>query len=145
MHVLRPTTRRWHYLLLGLLLLGTADSARAAKQDRPPLSERWKQWLDDVDYIIADYEREVFQSFNNDEEREEFVAGFWERRTPADMTPEETREEHYRRLEYADKKFHAGVPGRRAIGPYNRLSCRACRGTPVRPRSDAQTQGAENP
>jgi GWxTD domain-containing protein len=47
-----------------------------------------------------------------DEEREQFIEGFWLRRDPTPDTEEnEFREEHYRRIAYANERFASGIPG----------------------------------
>ena len=49
---------------------------------------------------------------SNDEEREAFIEQFWLRRNPNPDSPEnEFREEHYRRIAYANEHFAAGKPG----------------------------------
>ena len=73
----------------------------------------YKAWLEqDVAYIISDEERKAFRSLSNDEEREAFIEQFWLRRNPNPDSPEnEFREEHYRRIAYANEHFAAGKPG----------------------------------
>jgi GWxTD domain-containing protein len=73
----------------------------------------YKTWLDqEVPYIISDEERKAFMSLSNDEEREAFIENFWQRRNPNPDSPEnEFREEHYRRIAYANEHFAAGKPG----------------------------------
>ncbi|HET8636052.1 MAG TPA: GWxTD domain-containing protein, partial [Acidobacteriaceae bacterium] len=70
-------------------------------------------WLNqDVRWIITDQERKAFLSLSNDEERDAFIEQFWRRRNPDPDSPENTyREEHYRRIAYADEHFAAGKPG----------------------------------
>src|SRR5579871_529960 len=73
----------------------------------------YKKWLDeDVVYIITDEERAAFKQLSNDEERDNFIEAFWQRRNPnPDSEENEYKEEHYRRIEYANEHFAAGVPG----------------------------------
>jgi GWxTD domain-containing protein len=73
----------------------------------------YKTWLEqDVPYIITDEERAAFKNLSNDEEREAFIENFWLRRNPNPDSPEnEFREEHYRRIAYANEHFAAGKPG----------------------------------
>lgn len=77
------------------------------------LETPWKKWLnEDVAYIITDEERKAFKQMNTDEEREQFVEQFWLRRDPTPDTVEnEYKEEHYRRIAYANEHFASGVPG----------------------------------
>jgi GWxTD domain-containing protein len=73
----------------------------------------YKKWLDqDVIYIITSQERAAFMQLSNDEERDQFIETFWQRRDPTPDTIEnEYRDEHYRRITYANEHFSAGVPG----------------------------------
>ena len=77
------------------------------------LSKPYKKWLDeDVVYIITDEERAAFKQLSNDEERDNFIEAFWQRRDPTPDTEEnEYKEEHYQRIAYANEHFAAGVPG----------------------------------
>ncbi len=46
------------------------------------------------------------------EEREQFIEAFWQRRDPTPDTVEnEFKEEHYRRIAYANERFASGIPG----------------------------------
>ncbi|HTZ84393.1 MAG TPA: GWxTD domain-containing protein [Candidatus Acidoferrales bacterium] len=85
-------------------------NAKALKQE---LSKPYKKWLDeDVVYIITDEERAAFKQLSNDEERDNFIEAFWQRRDPTPDTEEnEYKEEHYQRIAYANEHFAAGVPG----------------------------------
>jgi GWxTD domain-containing protein len=88
---------------------------RKAKEDalRKELATPYRKWLDeDVAYIISDEERKAFQQVYTDEEREHFVEQFWARRDPTPGTEEnESKEEHYRRIGYANEHFAADIPG----------------------------------
>ena len=77
------------------------------------VSKVYKKWLDeDVIYIITDEERAAFKQLSNDEERDNFIEAFWQRRDPTPDTEEnEYKEEHYQRIAYANEHFAAGVPG----------------------------------
>src|SRR6202790_629859 len=83
---------------------------RALKQE---LSRPYKKWLEeDVVCIITDEERAAFKQLSNDEERDNFIEAFWQRRDPTHDTEEnEYKEEHYQRIAYANEHFAAGVPG----------------------------------
>ena len=85
-------------------------NSRGLKQE---LSKTYKKWLDeDVRWIITDEERAAFKQLSNDEERDNFIEAFWQRRDPTPDTEEnEFKEEHYRRIAYANEHFAAGVPG----------------------------------
>ena len=92
-----------------------SDKAKFAAQKavRQELKGAYKTWLtQDVAYIISDEETKAFKSLSNDEERDAFIEQFWLRRNPDPDSPEnEFREEHYRRIAYANEHFAAGKPG----------------------------------
>ena len=93
--------------------LNDKERYRAQKALRQELKGPYKTWLnEEVPYIISDDERRAFMSLANDEEREAFIENFWQRRNPNPDSPEnEFREEHYRRIQYANDHFAAGKPG----------------------------------
>jgi GWxTD domain-containing protein len=83
------------------------------KQLHQELEGPYKKWLnEDVRWIITDDEIKAFKSLSNNEERDAFIENFWERRNPEPGSPNnEFREEHYRRIQYANDHFAAGKPG----------------------------------
>jgi GWxTD domain-containing protein len=83
------------------------------KRFKQEVSGSYKKWLnEDVAYIITDEERAAFKQLSNDEERDNFIEAFWQRRDPTPDTVEnEFKEEHYRRIAYANEHFAAGIPG----------------------------------
>ena len=76
------------------------------------LPEQFKKWLDEeVVYIITPKEREVFLKLHADKEREIFIEAFWKQRDPTPGTQaNEFREEHYKRLQYANKMYGRSTP-----------------------------------
>ena len=84
-----------------------------AKALRQELSKTYRKWLDeDVRWIITDEEKSAFMQLSNDEERDQFIEAFWQRRDPTPDTEEnEFKEEHYRRIAYANEHYAAGIPG----------------------------------
>src|SRR6202167_3066688 len=84
-----------------------------AKALRIELSKTYRKWLDeDVRWIITDQEKSAFMQLSNDEERDQFIEAFWQRRDPTPDTEEnEFKEEHYRRIAYGNEHFPAGIPG----------------------------------
>jgi GWxTD domain-containing protein len=93
--------------------LSDKERFAAKKALRQELKGAYKTWLNqDVTYIISDEERRAFRNLSNDEERDAFIENFWLRRNPNPDSPEnEFREEHYRRIAYANEHFGAGKPG----------------------------------
>jgi len=119
------------------------ENAKALKQE---LSKTYKKWLDeDVIYIISDEERKAFKQLSNDEERDQFIEAFWQRRDPTPDTEEnEFKEEHYRRIEYANEHFAAGIPGWKSdrgkmyvmYGPADEIESHPSGGTYERPMEE---------
>jgi GWxTD domain-containing protein len=117
-----------------------------AKSLRQELSRRDKVWLDqDVAWIITDEERSAFKQLSNDEERENFIESFWQRRDPTPDTAEnEFKEEHYRRIAYANEHFPAGIPGWKTdrgriyivFGPADEIESHPSGGTYQRPMEE---------
>jgi GWxTD domain-containing protein len=77
------------------------------------LATPYKKWLEEeVPYIITDEERSAFLQLQTNEEREQFIEAFWQRRDPTPDTVEnEFKEEHYRRIAYTNERFSSGIPG----------------------------------
>jgi GWxTD domain-containing protein len=80
---------------------------------RKELETPYRKWLtEDVIYIITDEERQSFKRLQTDEERDQFIEQFWLRRDPTPDTVEnEYKEEHYRRIAYANEHYASGIPG----------------------------------
>jgi GWxTD domain-containing protein len=89
------------------------DQKKRDRKLRKELESPFQVWEKvDVGYIITDEERQAFHQLSNDAEREQFIEQFWLRRDPTPDTEEnEFKEEHYRRLAYANEHFASGVPG----------------------------------
>ncbi|HEX5285234.1 MAG TPA: GWxTD domain-containing protein [Bryocella sp.] len=77
------------------------------------LKGQYKTWLnEDVRWIITPEEEKAFKALTNDEERDQFIEQFWQRRNPNPDSPDnEFRDEHYARIAYANEHFAAGKPG----------------------------------
>jgi GWxTD domain-containing protein len=93
--------------------LSDEERRKSQQELRKELKGPYKTWLnEEVPYIITDDERRSFLSLSNDEEREAFIENFWQRRNPnPDSLENEFREEHYRRIQYANDHYAAGKPG----------------------------------
>jgi GWxTD domain-containing protein len=110
------------------------------------LSKTYKKWLDeDVRWIITDEEQKAFKLLSNDEERDQFIEAFWQRRDPTPDTIEnEFKEEHYRRMAYANEHFAAGIPGWKSdrgriyvmYGPADEIESHPSGGTYDRPMDE---------
>ena len=114
-----------------------------AKKMKEELSGTYKKWLnEDVRWIITDEELAAFKQLSNDEERDQFIEQFWLRRDPTPDTVEnEFKEEHYRRIAYANEHFAAGKAGWRTdrgriyivFGPPDEIDAHPSGGTYNRP------------
>jgi TonB family protein len=104
-----------------------ASGTPQASQSGPPAQDVFRpqvqfttsaaddNWLNqDVVYIITDEERATYLRLQTDDERNQFIQQFWERRNPNPGSPDNTfKDEHYRRIAYANQRFatNAGKPG----------------------------------
>jgi GWxTD domain-containing protein len=93
--------------------MSAKERRRRQEKLRKELESPFKKWLtEDVAYIITDEERTAFKRLGTDEERESFIEQFWLRRDPTpDSIENEYKEEHYRRIAYANERFASGIPG----------------------------------
>ncbi len=107
------------------------------------MGSTYKKWLnEDVRWIITPEELTAFKALSNDEERDAFIEQFWQRRDPTPDTEEnEFKEEHYRRIAYANEHFSAGRAGWRTdrgriyivFGPPDEIESHPSGGTYDRP------------
>ncbi|MFB0565571.1 MAG: GWxTD domain-containing protein [Candidatus Aminicenantaceae bacterium] len=81
-------------------------------EKKPELPSIYKKWMkEEVVYIITPKEKEVFYKLENNKQRDMFIEEFWRQRDPTPGTSRnEYKEEHYRRIEYANKNFGRGTP-----------------------------------
>jgi GWxTD domain-containing protein len=97
-------------ILLWLILL--IFSVTLYPKPSTELPEKYTQWLkEEVVYIITPIEKEVFLKLENDRERDLFIEEFWQQRDPTPGTSRnEFKDEHNRRIEYANRVFGRGTP-----------------------------------
>jgi GWxTD domain-containing protein len=88
-----------------------AGVVSAQGKSKPVLPEKYKKWLnEEVVYIITSRERAVFLQLETDRERDIFIEAFWKHRDPTPGTPEnEFKEEHYKRIAYANEYYGRGT------------------------------------
>ncbi|HYL10501.1 MAG TPA: GWxTD domain-containing protein [Candidatus Acidoferrales bacterium] len=93
--------------------LSEKERKRKVKQTLKELDTPYRKWLDEeVVYIITPEERTAFLQLSNNEEREQYIEAFWQRRNPnPDLADNSFKEEHYRRIAYANERFASGIPG----------------------------------
>src|ERR1700685_4760019 len=89
------------------------EQRKKLKKTLKELDTPYKQWLnEDVVYIISPAERQAFLQLETNEEREQFIEQFWLRRSATpDLPDNDFKEEHYRRIAYANEHFASGIPG----------------------------------
>ncbi len=113
----------WTPVLAAVILLAGAALTLAAwhvnphpgatsKQVDQKAGDPWQRWLnEDVVYIILEEEKEAFERLTTDEERQQFVEQFWERRNPSPgSAANEFKQEYYRRVAYANQHYAVGEP-----------------------------------
>lgn len=93
-------------ILLVSLFLVSSLPVSASKVEKN-LAPSYRHWLDvEVPYIISTVERKQFLVLTTDSERESFIAAFWKVRNPEPSSETNSyKEEHYRRLSYANEHF----------------------------------------
>jgi GWxTD domain-containing protein len=91
----------------------TKEQKQKMKKTLKELDTPYKTWLnEDVIYIITPDERKAFLQLETNEEREQFIESFWLRRSSnPDLPDNDFKEEHYRRIAYANEHFASGIPG----------------------------------
>jgi GWxTD domain-containing protein len=116
------------------------------KKLQKELETPYKKWLnEDVAYIISDEEKQAWKRLATDDERQQFIEQFWLRRDPTPDTEEnEFKEEHYRRIAYANERFASGIPGWKTdrgriyimYGPADEIEDHSSGGTYERPMEE---------
>ncbi len=99
---------RFRTLLL-ILVSSLCLSARSlpAADATKKLAPAYRHWInEEVPYIISSEERDEFLALKSDPERDQFISAFWRARNPDPSSDLNTyKEEHYRRLAYANQQF----------------------------------------
>src|SRR5439155_13945636 len=131
------------------------ERKRREEKLRKELETPYKKWLnEDVVYIITDEERQAWKRLATDEEREQFIEQFWLRRDPTPDTAEnEFKEEHYRRIAYANEHYASGIPGWKAdrgriyitYGPPDEIESHPSGGSYERPMEEGGGQTSTYP
>jgi len=103
-----------NYILFFILIICLISpiqtlSKQVSVKELPP---KFRKWLEEeVLYIISRTEKEVFLQLQTDRERALFIEAFWQHKDPTLGTlKNEFKEEHYQRLNYANRYFGRGVP-----------------------------------
>lgn len=96
-------------LLFFLIIWGETTQQKKKKLNLP---EPYAKWLEEeVVYIIAPLEKEIFLQLQTNRERDLFIQAFWVQRDPSKGDSEnEFRKEHNRRIDYANQYFGRVTP-----------------------------------
>lgn len=112
---MQPAGIKIHALVASIFLGSVYLPAAVAQAQRPgsTLPAVYQKWLEeDVRYLISDQERSEFNQLETDRQRDAFVIAFWQRRNPSPLSATNSfKEEHYRRLSYANSFFADRLPG----------------------------------
>ncbi len=109
-------------ILVGLLVLAPAalaqpktsnpDPQNKPRKIKPEPLKAFKVWIDEVEPIITQAEREAWRKLQTDDEREQFIGEFWHLRDlDPDTEENEYRQSYYERVEYANEHFSSGIKG----------------------------------
>ena len=133
----------------------TRQERRRRKAAMQENESAYKKWIsDEVPYIITNEERQAWKKLTTDEEREQFIESFWERRNPNPGSPEnEFKEEYYRRIAYANEHYASGIPGWKTdrgriyimYGPPDEIESHPSGGTYYRPPEEGGGQTSTYP
>lgn len=111
-------------LIATLLLVSLSTLSLSAQQTKrnpeeqlrkvkPEIKKAYIEWINDVDLMLTQSERDVWKKLDTDEEREQFIKIVWDSRDPDPDTAEnEFKEQFYERVAYANEHFTSGKAGR---------------------------------
>jgi GWxTD domain-containing protein len=105
-------------IFTGALALSAPPPVTKASGSKTPaktkLAPQYDKWIrEEVGYIITDEEKKAFLALSTDPQRDNFMDDFWAVRNPIRGSAVNSyKEEHYRRLQYANQTF-----GRRSNTP----------------------------
>lgn len=105
------------------LLLVSCSTGSAQQTERNPeqqprkvtkeLKKAYVNWINDVDPILTQSERDAWKKLETDDEREKFIEEVWHSRDPDPDTEEnEFKQQFFERIAYANEHFSSGKPGR---------------------------------
>ncbi|MCU1322111.1 MAG: hypothetical protein JWM43_1760 [Acidobacteriaceae bacterium] len=96
--------KRWRFVVL-MAVFSLPQAAWSAKD--PAVPAKYAHWLNqEVNYLITNDERSLFLHLASDDARDRFIETFWAVRNPSLNAPTNVfKEEHYRRLEYANQNY----------------------------------------
>ncbi|MBS3820036.1 GWxTD domain-containing protein [bacterium] len=96
--------------LIFFLLLGGLVSCGVLS--RVEMSPESREFYTTARLIMTDQEKKIFKHLPDRKSRKEFIQEFWEKRDPNPDTEEnEFKKKFNRRIQYANERFHEGIPG----------------------------------
>src|SRR6185295_4781051 len=113
-----PSRRLIAVLALVVCTTGLTSAQKTSPDEKPrkvkqELKKAYVQWIDDVDPILTQAERDAWKKLQTDDEREKFIEDFWRARDPDPDTEEnEFKQEFFERVAYTNEHFSSGKPGR---------------------------------
>ena len=109
----RPVLPVLCFCLASGFLVGQSRSDSRNKQRIEEAENYYRKWLEeDVVFIITPDEKAVFKRLTTTEEKDNFIEQFWLRRDDDASTVDNPfKQEHYRRIAYANEHFASGYPG----------------------------------
>ena len=136
-----------------LCFLFTSVAAKAQQIcDGNPAFTKWRD--EDVAYLLTQDERRQFSGLQTQQACVAFIERFWRERDPNPRTPaNEFKDEHYRRIAYANERFPESVAGWRTArgrayilyGPPNEIESHPSGLTYTRPKEDGGGTTATHP
>ena len=107
--------KHWINAIVFLLTasLGSLFASAFLAQESEERVRYYEKWLkQDVLYIVTPDEQDVFEKLTTFDEKDNFIEQFWKRRDTDPRTGiNEFKEEHYRRIAYANERFSSGQRG----------------------------------
>jgi len=94
-------------ILVSVVFSLVSVEVKAASTKTSQLPEVYRHWVnEEVNYLITDAERDAFLQLTTNQDRDTFIDNFWKIRNPDPTAPaNEAKDEHYRRLAYANEQF----------------------------------------
>jgi GWxTD domain-containing protein len=89
------------------------EQKKREKDLEKELLPTYREWLNGpVSYIITPEERASFLQLETNQERDNFIENFWQRRNPDPDSPDNAyKEDYYERIAYVNERYSSGVPG----------------------------------
>ncbi len=100
------------YLIPTLIIIAVVILMSCGFSGKVTLDPTSKDFYETAHLIMTKQEKDIFNHLPDQESREEFISDFWAKRDPnPDMEENEFKEEFFRRIDYANRRFREGIPG----------------------------------